>query len=1361
MGRKDLAQDAIGKEGEEAARRKGRSSTKEDIAGKGGRSKSRGKYSLNKKSTSFSILKPDSRTNTNDPKKEKKKKKKKEKKKEATTATTSVAGKRITLCFFSTKEAEEQPKLNKRIIRCPSQWQLLMQECQNMVEAHSGREPGGELTLCLGEGGGVIHSLDLIEAGDELFIYSHQPSSSFSSLDTLRSSDCLSPPEGESHSYNAELSQFSSVSTSPFSATPISSRDNTLSEKTGGFVCTPSSPSSLEKQSKNNSVNSVKGKEKAKEETGEAEKGRENRTNSYSSNSSSNPSSGIIPRTWTPPPYHQWSSFNKNTDMEMLYRTMRTIPPVFEKAASSAASPSSFGGWGTPHFCGFFCAEKEEMVTQHLNQIADDPCCRTERGRKLSEEYLQSITSFSAAAHPNLLETLTPLQGYEYEDCIAVSCGSNTVAAITKDGMALMSGPKVLHYACLGRTSSDKSQTSDLTITPQGPTVSVRAISVQNSIRGLASGPLHSAAFTKDNEVITWGYNINTSLLGIKAEQVRQKLLLTQEQQQQPTYDVSGQLGTGRSDQVLSAPSSISGNLSGELVAISAGGAHTVALTSNGCVWSWGLNDEGQLGHQSNHLVPHHIKFFTAKMNVKRIACGAHHSVAVTADGMVYSWGYNEHGQLGIDSTLRCIFEPTCVETLQEEPIMAIACGDRHTAAVSASGLLYTWGANDYFQLGRKTFKTGPTNLRQLSSFKRGERNMPTKVSLRRNMRVMDASCGPDSTAIISAEGLVLVCGKLMGEGMTCHAPVFRLLNDILERNMFVSRVSCGNTHLAFIEDRQLTYVLHLFTRACAFMSFSMEDLTTAFRSIPPFFLHKIQYRALKQISRNSKRPKLSVECSFVQFRSKETISSVTVVNGSKEKMVVTPSLSSSSLPEGVTLRFDPPKCKLKGVRNLLTFITLTALLILFGLWEQERSETIQVILEGSSERDIFTFFNLVAHHPKRKDSVQCFIIAFIAGKDFMAMDGNSHASKAVAYAKERLDVMAQSRQQRSISREDSSSLMRKKSVGEPSPTGAEELYDSPQSTTRRSSSASKYKRSKEAESENASPCQQQQQNFADAEVVLFEKLGSGGSGAVVYRCSANGFTCAVKILDVEESTKEMLDGFLREIHLLESLRHHSVVRCLGHDVTLSKIRLFMEFYQWNLAKIIKKQREKRIFFSMKEVLRLSKLIVSGLNYLHSQNPAIIHRDLKPGNVLVALDEQGQIKEAKITDFDVSIELTSSQEACTMAGTPHYAAPEVLSLERKGYNVKADIFSFGMLLFEVLSLQQPFYDVDVMLVPHLVEQGKLPTLPEEVQQRVERERACAAVAEVMQQCLAMNPTDRPSSSMLLSKLAQVEADFFS
>lgn len=121
-----------------------------------------------------------------------------------------------------------------------------------------------------------------------------------------------------------------------------------------------------------------------------------------------------------------------------------------------------------------------------------------------------------------------------------------------------------------------------------------KALILQRMSYAIASGAFHSACIA-DNRVYTWGYNINCSSYGIKASQVEQSV-------REKKYIVSGQLGHAV-DKNNSAPLFFStakpvANLPEDVcfTDVACGFAHTVALTSEGSLYTWGLNDEGQLG---------------------------------------------------------------------------------------------------------------------------------------------------------------------------------------------------------------------------------------------------------------------------------------------------------------------------------------------------------------------------------------------------------------------------------------------------------------------------------------------------------------------------------------------------------------------------------------------------------------------------------------------------------------------------------------------------------------------------------------------------------------------------------------------
>ncbi|XP_076669800.1 RCC1 and BTB domain-containing protein 1 isoform X2 [Andrena cerasifolii] len=145
--------------------------------------------------------------------------------------------------------------------------------------------------------------------------------------------------------------------------------------------------------------------------------------------------------------------------------------------------------------------------------------------------------------------------------------------------------------------------------------------------------------------------------------------------------------------------------LSTTVVDIACGKFHSVALTANGEVYQWGENKHGTPEYPNNIYmtnIPTPRKVESDLMGGKKIACiscGDSFSMAVTVDGQVYGWGDNSLGQLGIGN-YDYQGKPCKIIELPGIAIKKVVCGYMHTLALSKQGILYTWGVNTYGQLG-------------------------------------------------------------------------------------------------------------------------------------------------------------------------------------------------------------------------------------------------------------------------------------------------------------------------------------------------------------------------------------------------------------------------------------------------------------------------------------------------------------------------------------------------------------------------------------------------------------------------------------------------------------------------------------
>jgi alpha-tubulin suppressor-like RCC1 family protein len=140
-------------------------------------------------------------------------------------------------------------------------------------------------------------------------------------------------------------------------------------------------------------------------------------------------------------------------------------------------------------------------------------------------------------------------------------------------------------------------------------------------------------------------------------------------------------------------------------LSVSAGGAHTCAVRSDGTAWCWGSNSNGQLGNGSSASSPAPVRV-VGLSGVTQVAADWVHSCAVTSDGSAYCWGENDGMQIG-DPKAEASY-PGCVsggctepvKVVQLSDVVAVGTGGRHSCAIVKSGQPYCWGFNELGQLG-------------------------------------------------------------------------------------------------------------------------------------------------------------------------------------------------------------------------------------------------------------------------------------------------------------------------------------------------------------------------------------------------------------------------------------------------------------------------------------------------------------------------------------------------------------------------------------------------------------------------------------------------------------------------------------
>jgi alpha-tubulin suppressor-like RCC1 family protein len=257
-----------------------------------------------------------------------------------------------------------------------------------------------------------------------------------------------------------------------------------------------------------------------------------------------------------------------------------------------------------------------------------------------------------------------------------VSCGYSYTAAIKTDGTLWNWGEN--NFGQLGTNNiTDRSSP-------------VQTVSGGTNWKQVSCGNFHTAAIKTDGTLWNWGRN---------------------------SY---GQLGDNSITNRSSPVQTIAGGTNWKQV--SAGGYNTAAIKTDGTLWLWGRNNNGQLGDNSITDRSSPVQTIAGGTNWKQVSAGTH-TAAIKTDGTLWNWGRNSYGQLGIND-----------RTHRSSPVQTIAggtnwkqvaCGGSHTAAIKTDGTLWNWGENEFAQLGDNTTThrsspvqtvAGGTNWKQVSA---------------------------------------------------------------------------------------------------------------------------------------------------------------------------------------------------------------------------------------------------------------------------------------------------------------------------------------------------------------------------------------------------------------------------------------------------------------------------------------------------------------------------------------------------------------------------------------------------------------------------------------------------------------------
>ncbi|XP_020245605.1 ultraviolet-B receptor UVR8-like, partial [Asparagus officinalis] len=310
-------------------------------------------------------------------------------------------------------------------------------------------------------------------------------------------------------------------------------------------------------------------------------------------------------------------------------------------------------------------------------------------------------------AEDRLLPTL--VSALSSPGIVSIACGADHTTAYSEDELQVYSWG----WGDFGRLGHGNS--SDLFM-PQ-PIKALQGI----MIKQIACGDSHCLAVTMNGEVRSWGRNQNGQLgLGTTEDSlIPQKIQAFEgipvkmiaagaEHTAAVTEDGDlygwgwgqyGNLGLGdRNDRLI--PEKVLQTNGQKMVSIACGWRHTITVSSSGTLYTYGWCKYGQLGHGDfkDHLIPHLVEVLKDRC-ISQISGGWRHTMALTSDGQLYGWGWNKFGQVGVgDNIDHC--SPQQVKFPDEQKVVQISCGWRHTLAVSERKNVFSWGRGTSGQLG-------------------------------------------------------------------------------------------------------------------------------------------------------------------------------------------------------------------------------------------------------------------------------------------------------------------------------------------------------------------------------------------------------------------------------------------------------------------------------------------------------------------------------------------------------------------------------------------------------------------------------------------------------------------------------------
>ncbi|KAM3137799.1 hypothetical protein pb186bvf_010042 [Paramecium bursaria] len=740
----------------------------------------------------------------------------------------------------------------------------------------------------------------------------------------------------------------------------------------------------------------------------------------------------------------------------------------------------------------------------------------------------------------------------------------------------------------------------------------------------------------------------------------------------------------------------------------SAGEQHTFIVNNKNEVIGYGNNQFGQLGYESQRQ-----QIIFKDQRISQITCGAEHTFMVTSKGEVYSWGLNLKGQLGLGHFDNCK-TPQLVYGL-------LPFGNSNVRAREFQGHKRQKSANEMDQSMSPSLKERSSSIdnimEQIVQMKekiKGKKLNECSIQLQNDEVVQQITCGALHTLILTNKNRVFSCGfgegYALGHQENITTSEFKHITQL--QGYKVDKVSCGLAHSGCLYDgKPLIWGMALGGREIIkhpqqvkvqdevgqvqnIIDMKMGEIFTIFLTNRGE-VYSMGENILGQLGNDTQQADTPIRILNIPLISQIAAGrNHCLALGSDQKQLygwgsnIYGQVTGSVGKEVITPRylFSVPDSQ-KIVCGNFHSLLLSQAYVEVQVDDIENSKQLDKLTEELS---------------KQKQEIE-----ILKQQNSQLQIKNDKLKNDSIVKKKNKDQKTQTNE----------SYIQRQIKKQPSKFDISGLEVSPERPIKHRIFQSSLD--------------------IDFNDILLEKQISEGGYGVIYKAKWRETVVAVKMFKIEGMNESHIRDFLSECHAMEALRHPNIVLFLGACTKPPNLAIVLEYCSRGSLWQVIQNHEIHLTWEDKRKMALDG--ARGVLYLHSFNPPILHRDLKSLNLL--LDDSFR---TKLADFGWT--RTMANYMTSKIGTYQWMAPEVIA--GQVYTEKADVFSFGIILWEISAREPPYRNITGLQVSlDVLNNDFRPTIPKKTPE---------VFARLTKRCWDRDPEKRPSFKEIIKELEMMK-----